>query len=107
MRAAGLRQPVLMFGRYLPEAMPALLEHGLTSTSLDHAGAEAASRAAAGVAAVYVKVDGGLGRRGVPMDAALKFKGRRGAAATQGHLYACPLCRQFERPIQRRVDAPS
>jgi CRP-like cAMP-binding protein len=22
-------------------------------------------------------------------------------------LYACPLCRQFERPIQRRVDAPS
>ncbi len=72
-RAAGLRQPILMFGSYLPGAIPALLEGGRTPTVYDLAGAEAASHAAVGVAAVYVKVDCGLGRLGVPVDAALTF----------------------------------
>ena len=33
-RDAGVEQPILMFGGALPEAMPLLLEHGLTSPTM-------------------------------------------------------------------------
>src|SRR5262249_23109290 len=51
---------------YLPADIPALLRNGLTPTIYDRAGAEAAAAADA-PAPVYLKVDAGLGRLGVPL----------------------------------------
>ena len=65
-RAAGIPARILMFGGYLPAEIPALLRNGLTPTIYDRGGAEAASATGA-PAAVYVKVDAGLGRLGVPL----------------------------------------
>jgi alanine racemase len=67
MRAAGIGARLLLFGGYLPVDIPELLQHGLTPTIYDHAGAEAVSAAASGPTAIYVKVDSGLGRLGVPL----------------------------------------
>lgn len=72
-RNAGIDLPILMFGGALPEAMRSLLEHGLTPTVYNLAGAEAVSRAATEQTRVYVKVDAGLGRLGVPLPDALSF----------------------------------
>jgi alanine racemase len=67
MRAAGIGARLLLFGGYLPVDIPELLQHDLTPTIYDRAGAEAVSAAASGPAAIYVKVDSGLGRLGVPL----------------------------------------
>ena len=75
-RNAGVDLPIMMFGGALPEAFPLLLEHDLMPTVYDLDGARAASAAgeAAGRAAtVYVKVDAGLGRLGVPLPDALAY----------------------------------
>lgn len=72
-RGAGVDLPILMFGGALPEGIPLLLEHGLTPTVYDLAGAEAVSRAAPRPSEVYVKVDAGLGRLGVALPDALDF----------------------------------
>lgn len=75
-RCAGVDLPILMFGGALPEAAPALLAHDLMATVYDRAGARAVSNAAAAAgkpAPVYVKVDAGLGRLGVPLPDALDF----------------------------------
>jgi alanine racemase len=66
-RAAGIDTEVVMFGGYTPDQIPALVGAGLVPTVFDLAGAAAA---AASGAAVYVKVDAGLGRLGVPIGAA-------------------------------------
>jgi len=66
-RAAGVQARILLFGGYLPAEIPELLRHGLTPTLYDRAGAEAVSAAATEPTAVYVKVDAGLGRLGVPV----------------------------------------
>jgi alanine racemase len=66
-RAAGIDARILLFGGYLPDDIPALLRHGLTPTIHDRAGAQAVSVAAAGPTPVYVKIDSGLGRLGVPV----------------------------------------
>jgi alanine racemase len=66
-RAAGIGVRILLFGGYLPADIPELLRHGLTPTIYDRAGAEAISAAARGPTPVYVKVDAGLGRLGVPL----------------------------------------
>ena len=74
-REAGVGLPILMFAGTLPESVPTLLAHGLIPTVCDLAGARAVSRGApAGrTAAIYVKVDAGLGRLGVPVSDALAF----------------------------------
>jgi alanine racemase len=72
-RAAGVDLPILMFAGPLPEGIPRLLEHGLTPTIHDRQSAEAVSRAAAKPTRVYLKVDSGLGRLGVPVAEALAF----------------------------------
>jgi alanine racemase len=72
-REAGVELPILIFGGALPESLPLLVEHGLTPTVYSQAGAEAVSRAAARPTAVWVKVDAGLGRLGVPIEQALAF----------------------------------
>lgn len=74
LRAEGLRTPVVMFAGALPEGMADLVGAGLVPTIVDRAGAEAAARAAAGKPApVYVKVNAGLGRLGVPLEEAGDF----------------------------------
>ena len=74
-RGAGVDLPILMFGGALPEAAALLLAHDLIPTVYDLAGARAVSSAAATgkTAPVYVKVDSGLGRLGVPLPDALGF----------------------------------
>ena len=75
-REAGVDLPVMMFGGALPEAAPLLLAHGLMPTVYDLDGARAVSaagQAAGRTAAVYVKVDAGLGRLGVPVPDALEY----------------------------------
>jgi alanine racemase len=66
-RAAGIDARILLFGGHLPRDVPALLQHGLTPTIYDRAGAQAVSAAAAVPTPIYVKVDAGLGRLGVPI----------------------------------------
>ena len=74
LRSEGLRTPVVMFAGALPEGMADLVRAGLVPTIVDRAGAEAAARAAAGeTVPVYVKVDAGLGRLGVPLEEAEGF----------------------------------
>ena len=90
LRAERLRTPVVMFAGALPAGMGDLVGAGLVPTLVDRAGAEAAARAAPpgeGARAappgervpVYVKVNAGLGRLGVPLDAAEGFLGELAA----------------------------
>ena len=72
-RNAGVDLPLLMFGGALPEGAASLLSHGLIPTVYDLAGAKAVSDAATTPTAVYIKVDAGLGRLGVPLPDALAF----------------------------------
>ena len=65
--AAGVDARILLFGGYLPKEIPVLISHGFTPTICDRAGAEAVGIAASGPTPVYVKVDSGLGRLGVPL----------------------------------------
>ena len=75
LRAERLRTPVVMFAGALPAGMADLVGAGLVPTLVDRAGADAAARAAppGEAAPVYVKVNAGLGRLGVPLDAAEGF----------------------------------
>jgi alanine racemase len=66
-RAAGIDARILLFGGYLPGDIPALLRHGLVPTIYDGDGAQAVSAAAAAPTRIYIKVDAGLGRLGVPI----------------------------------------
>ena len=81
LRSEGLRTPVVMFAGALPTGMADLIGAGLVPTVVDRASAEAAARAApAGeTVPVYVKVDAGLGRLGVPLEAAEDFLGELAA----------------------------
>lgn len=75
-RGAGVDLPIMMFGGALPEAAPLLLEHDLMPTVYDPGGARAvasAATAAQRTASVYIKVDAGLGRLGVPLPDALDY----------------------------------
>lgn len=75
-RTAGNATPILMFGSSLPEGLGELLRHDLIPTVHSLEMAEAVSRAArdgAGPAPIYIKVDCGLGRLGVPLAAAGDF----------------------------------
>ena len=75
LRSEGLRTPVVMFAGALPAGMADLVGAGLVPTVVDRAGAEAAARAAppGETVPVYVKVNAGLGRLGVPLEATEDF----------------------------------
>ena len=75
MRSAGIRTPVVMFAGALPAGMADLVGAGLVPTLVDRAGAEAVVRAVrpGEIVSVYVKVNAGLGRLGVPLDEAEQF----------------------------------
>ena len=72
-RAAGVRIPVVIFGAYLPEDVAFLLSHGLIPTIYDREFAAVASAASSARTEVYIKVDAGLGRLGVPIAEAAEF----------------------------------
>jgi alanine racemase len=67
LRAAGLEAEVVLFGGYAPDQVPALIGAGLVPTVVDLAGAAAAASVGG---SVYVKVDAGLGRLGIPVGVA-------------------------------------
>jgi alanine racemase len=72
-REAGVDLPILMLPGALPEGMPELLRHRLTPTVCDLDSAGAVSAAAREPVAVWVKVESGLGRLGVPLVEATAF----------------------------------
>ena len=72
-REAGVRTPILLFAGPLPEAMPDVLRHGFVPTVCDLETARAVSASARRAAPVWVKVDAGLGRIGVPLGDAPPF----------------------------------
>lgn len=72
-REAGIETRLLMFGGPLPAAMPDLLRHGLIPTVYNMDLAQSVSAAATAPTPVYVKVDTGMGRLGVPVERAKAF----------------------------------
>lgn len=72
-RKAAVPVRVLLFGGGLPQAALECLRHDLVPTVSSMEAAEAVSAAADTPAPVYVKVDAGLGRLGVPVEEATAF----------------------------------
>jgi alanine racemase len=72
LRQRGIRVPILVYPNSLPEAAPVAIAHDLIPTLVDLAGARAYAEAAAGPCDVFVKVDVGLERLGVPAEQAVK-----------------------------------
>ncbi|MBI4115302.1 MAG: alanine racemase [Candidatus Omnitrophica bacterium] len=74
LREQGIKSPLFLFGRLLPEEAPIALQMGLTLTvsSLEEAKvlSEAGSRSSKKVP-IHVKVDTGMGRLGIPYESAL------------------------------------
>jgi alanine racemase len=73
MRDAAIRTPILMMGGALPAAMPELLRHDLIPTVHNRELADAVAAGAARRTPIYIKVDCGLGRLGVPLREAHRF----------------------------------
>jgi len=72
LRQRGITAPVLVYPGSLPETAPDALAHGLTPTLLDLDGARAYAEAATGPCEVFVKIDVGLERLGLPAEQAVK-----------------------------------
>lgn len=72
LRQRGLTIPILVYPSSLPEAARATLGHGLLPTLVDLDSARAYSDAASGPCEIFVKIDVGLERLGVPADQAVK-----------------------------------
>jgi alanine racemase len=67
LREAGIRTRVLLFGGQLPDELPALAARGLVVTVANLEGAQAVAADPRNVRSVFVEVDCGLGRLGVPV----------------------------------------
>jgi len=115
-RRAGIGTRIEMFAGALPQAMAAFLAHDLTPTVHSRALAEAVSAAASKPTPVHIKVDGGLGRIGVPFEEAEAFVDWAAAlpnleieaiyshipfASADGKAWAEPRVRRFEALIDR------
>jgi alanine racemase len=72
LRQRGITAPILVYPNSLPEAAPDALAHGLIPTLVDLDSARAYAEAAAGPCEVFVKIDVGLERLGVPAEQAVK-----------------------------------
>jgi alanine racemase len=72
LRRRGITTPILVYPNSLPAAAADALGHGLVPTLVDLDAARAYSEAAAGPCEVFVKVDVGLERLGVPAEQAVK-----------------------------------
>jgi alanine racemase len=73
LRARGIATPILVYPSSLPDAAAETLTHGLIPTLVDLDAARAYAEAAAGPCEVFVKVDVGLERLGVPAEQAVKL----------------------------------
>jgi alanine racemase len=74
LRKHGIAHPILLYPNALPEAAAQAVAFGITPTVTDEASARAYSTAAATTPlGVFVKVDVGLERLGVPADEAVQF----------------------------------
>jgi alanine racemase len=72
LRQRGITAPILVYPNSLPEAAADALAHDLVPTLVDLDAARAYSEAAVGPCEVFVKVDVGLERLGVPTEQAVK-----------------------------------
>ena len=72
LRQQGLTTPILVYPNALPAAAPACLAHGLIPTLVDLDGARAYAAAADRPCEIFVKVDVGLERLGLPAEEAAK-----------------------------------
>jgi alanine racemase len=72
LRQRGITAPILVYPNSLPEAAPDAIAHGLVPALVDLDGARAYAEAATGPCDVFVKVDVGLERLGVPAEQAVK-----------------------------------
>jgi len=81
-RQAGVKTPILMLGHCPPEALPEVTAAGFIPTIVDMAGAAAVATSSGPPRAVYIKVDCGLRRLGVALEAADAFV--RAVAAMPG-----------------------
>ena len=72
LRERGITAPILVYPNSLPEAAADTLAHGLTPTLVDLDAARAYAEAATGPCAIFVKVDVGLERLGIPAEQAVK-----------------------------------
>jgi alanine racemase len=89
LRQRGMAAPILVYPNALPEAAPEALAHALTPTLVDLEGARAYAEAATGPCEVFVKVDVGLERLGVPAEQAVKVVA---AMLALPHLRLAGLC---------------
>jgi alanine racemase len=72
LRERGITAPILVYPNSLPDAAADTLAHGLVPTLVDLDAARAYSRAASGPCEIFVKIDIGLERLGVPAEQAAK-----------------------------------
>ncbi len=72
LRERGITAPILVYPSSLPAAAPDALAHGLVPTLVDLDAARAYAEAARGPCDVFVKIDVGLERLGVPAEQAVK-----------------------------------
>jgi alanine racemase len=89
LRGRGITAPVLVYPNSLPEAAPDAIAHALIPTLVDLESARAYSAAAKGPCDVFVKVDVGLERLGVPAEQATKLVA---AMLELPHLRLAGLC---------------
>src|SRR5215470_11713007 len=73
LRQRGITAPILVYPNALPEAASETLAHGLTPALVDLESAQAYAHASTGPCDVFVKVDVGLERLGVPAEQAVKL----------------------------------
>jgi alanine racemase len=72
LRQRGFAVPILLYPSSLPEMAAEVIAHGLIPTLTDLDSAEAYARAAPGPCPIFVKVDVGLERLGLPVELAVK-----------------------------------
>jgi alanine racemase len=72
LRQRGIAEPILVYPNSLPDAAADTLAHGLIPTLVDLEAAHAYSRAASGPCEIFVKIDVGLERLGIPAEQAAK-----------------------------------
>jgi alanine racemase len=72
-RRAGISTPIILLGALTPEAIPEVIRHRIIPSVDDVVVAQSLSRAATAVLPIFIKVDGGFGRFGVPLDKAAAF----------------------------------
>jgi alanine racemase len=72
LRDRGITTPILVYPNALPETTATAIAHGVIPTVVDVDAARACSDAARGACPIYVKIDVGLERLGVPAEQAVK-----------------------------------